>query len=102
MVSSKRPTSLSITETRTDSLRPATYNPRKWNETQLATLMESLSRFGFVDPVIVNGTSSRKNIVIGGHMRLEAAKRLGMPEGIPNAPTSVRMGNGESRTGVDG
>ena len=73
-----RPSNLKIVEMRIGALRPATYNPRKWNEAQLAILMESLSRFGFVDPVIVNDASNRKNVVIGGHMRLEAAKRLGM------------------------
>mgnify|MGYP001355632586 CR=1 FL=1 len=74
----KKSSALTIVQEQIGSLRPATYNPRKWNEAQLATLMESLSRFGFVDPVIVNGASSRNNVVIGGHMRLEAAKRLGM------------------------
>lgn len=78
MPTRKKSSALTIVQEQIGSLRPATYNPRKWNETQLTTLMESLSRFGFVDPVIVNGAPSRKNIVIGGHMRLEAAKRLGM------------------------
>lgn len=78
MPTRKKSSALTIVQEQIGSLRPATYNPRKWNETQLATLMESLSRFGFVDPVIVNGASSRKKIVIGGHMRLEAAKRLDM------------------------
>ncbi|MCK9324783.1 MAG: DNA modification methylase [Bacteroidales bacterium] len=61
-----------------ESLRLAIYNPRKWNEAQMKTLMESIRRFGFIDPIIVNSAPNRKNIVIGGHMRLEAAKRLGM------------------------
>ncbi len=60
------------------SLNPAPYNPRKWSEDALNQLAESLTRFGFVDPVIVNSTPERHNIVIGGHMRLEAAKQLGM------------------------
>lgn len=71
-------TTLTIVDVRIDVLRPAPYNPRQWNDAQLQTLMESLSQFGFVDPVIVNGAPSRKDIVIGGHMRLEAAKRLKM------------------------
>lgn len=78
MPTRKKSSALTIVQEQIGSLRPATYNPRKWNEAQLVTLMESLSRFGFVDPVIVNGAPSRKNVVIGGHMRLEAAKRLGM------------------------
>lgn len=57
-------------------LKPASYNPRMWDEVAVERLSESIRKFGFVDPVIVNGADKRKNIVIGGHMRLEAAKRL--------------------------
>ncbi|MDP3402568.1 MAG: DNA modification methylase [bacterium] len=58
-------------------LKPAEYNPRKISKEALAQLKESISRFELVDPLIVNGASKRKNIVIGGHMRLRAAKELG-------------------------
>src|SRR5260221_10580620 len=61
-------------------LNPDPYNPRTWDEAALNQLQESLKRFGFVDPVIVNGAPDRKNVVIGGHMRLEAAKKLGLTE----------------------
>lgn len=59
-------------------LHPATYNPRKWDEAAAKQLIESIKRFGLIDPIIVNGASNRKNIVIGGHFRLEIAKRLGI------------------------
>lgn len=59
------------------TLKPAEYNPRKISKEALVQLKESLSRFDLVDPIIVNGASKRKNIVIGGHMRLRAAKELG-------------------------
>lgn len=58
-------------------LKPAEYNPRKISKESLIQLKESISRFELVDPVIVNGAPKRKNIVIGGHMRLRAAKELG-------------------------
>lgn len=58
-------------------LKPAEYNPRKISKEALAQLKESISRFELVDPVVVNGAPKRKNIVIGGHMRLRAAKELG-------------------------
>lgn len=61
-------------------LKAATYNPRKWSEDQMEHLKESLRRFGCADPIIVNGAPDRKNIVIGGHMRLKAAKELGINE----------------------
>lgn len=63
-----------------DQLHAATYNPRKWDKEAKAKLKESLSRFGFVDPVLVNGASERMHTVIGGHFRLAIAKELGMTE----------------------
>ncbi|MFH0952646.1 MAG: ParB N-terminal domain-containing protein [Patescibacteria group bacterium] len=61
-------------------LKPATYNPRKHSAEQLNQLKESIKRFGMVDPIIVNSAPKRKMIVIGGHMRLKAAKELGYKE----------------------
>lgn len=61
-------------------LKPATYNPRKWNDETTKQLMESIQRHGLVDPIIVNGAENRKNIVVGGHFRLKVAKLLGYKE----------------------
>lgn len=63
-----------------DKLTKADYNPRKWDEKALSDLKASIKRFGMVDPIIINGAENRKNVVIGGHMRLEAAKALGMKQ----------------------
>ena len=63
-----------------DKLIKADYNPRKWDEKALKDLKQSIKRFGIVDPAIVNIAPKRKNIVIGGHMRIEAAKALGIKE----------------------
>lgn len=63
-----------------DELQAADYNPRKHNEKQAEDLKESIRRFGLVDPLIVNSHGKRKNIVIGGHFRLEVAKSLGYTE----------------------
>jgi len=59
------------------SLKPATYNPRKFTESEYNDLKESISRFGVIDPIIVNHAQGRENIVIGGHFRLRVAKDLG-------------------------
>jgi len=61
-----------------EDLIPADYNPRKWSDKQLADLKDSIKQYGFVDPAIVNSNSNRKNIVVGAHMRLIAAKALGI------------------------
>lgn len=58
----------------------ADYNPRKWDTKALNDLTTSIERFGIVDPAIVNSAPNRQNIVIGGHMRIEAAKALGITE----------------------
>lgn len=63
-----------------DKLTKADYNPRKWDEKALSDLKESIKRFGLVDPIILNGADNRKDVIIGGHMRLEAAKELGIKE----------------------
>lgn len=52
-------------------------NPRKWTDEQKEQLKESIKRFGNVDPIIVNSHEERKNVIVGGHFRLEACKELG-------------------------
>lgn len=71
---------LSIVSVSPQDLKPATYNPRQWDNFQAEQLKESLTRFGFVDPILVNGAKNRKNIVIGGHFRLKTALDLGFKE----------------------
>lgn len=61
-------------------LKPSEYNPRKISKESLEQLKESISRFQMVDPIIANAALNRKNIMIGGHMRLRGAKELGFKE----------------------
>ena len=58
-----------------ESLRPDPANPRRISEPELESLTRSLREWGFVQPVLVR---REDNIVIGGHQRLLAARRLGM------------------------
>jgi DNA modification methylase len=62
------------------NLKPAVYNPRRWSDRAFSDLKESITTFGTVDPIIVNGAENRRNIVIGGHFRLAVAKDLGIEE----------------------
>jgi DNA modification methylase len=55
-------------------------NPRKWTKEQKDALKESITKFGTVDPILVNAHKDRTNIVIGGHFRLEVCKELGYKE----------------------
>ncbi|MBU3668858.1 MAG: DNA modification methylase [Candidatus Taylorbacteria bacterium] len=68
---------LKVESVKIRELVDAAYNPRKIFPDSLAQLTESIRRFGLVDPIIVNSAKSRKNVVIGGHMRLKAARKLG-------------------------
>ena len=55
----------------------AEYNPRQLTTEQYEQLKASLSRFGFVDPCIVNSHPKRRNIIIGGHQRVKVWKDMG-------------------------
>lgn len=63
-----------------DKLKPAEYNPRKADQKQIDDIKKSIQRFGLVDPLIVNSAKERKNVVIGGHLRLKVAKDMGYKE----------------------
>ena len=69
---------ISITQIPIGDLNPAVYNPRRWEKEALKQLSESVRKYGLVDPILVNNAPNRKNIVIGGHMRLKVAKDMGM------------------------
>jgi len=53
---------MKIIETKIEDLIPADYNPRELTNKQHQHLKESLTKFGFVDPVIANMAKERKNI----------------------------------------
>jgi len=70
-------TNIEIVQVPISQLRPSEYNPRKMSDKQEADLTESLKRFQFVDPIIVNSFPAREGVVIGGHQRLKIAKKIG-------------------------
>jgi len=64
---------------RLDQLKPAGYNPRVIVAEALEGLMNSISRFGCVEPIVVN-TRGRKNVIVGGNQRFKALRSLGITE----------------------
>ena len=58
-------------------LHASEYNPRTFTDEDIERVSESIRIYGLVDPCIVNGAASRRNIVIGGHLRIDCARRLG-------------------------
>lgn len=60
-----------------DDLRKADYNPRTHTDGDEAHLTTSIDTYGPVEPLVVNAAPKRKNIIIGGHFRLEVMRKLG-------------------------
>ena len=56
------------------------YNPRKWDEGAKENLKESITRFGVVDPLIVNKAKNRANVVIGAIFASRCSKRSGIKQ----------------------
>lgn len=58
-----------------DALRPDPANPRSISSDELDALERSIRTFGFVSPVVARRADG---VVIGGHQRLVARRRLGL------------------------
>lgn len=58
-------------------LKPYDKNTRKHAEYDVSQIAESIERYGFNDPI---GIWGKDNIIVEGHGRLLAAKKLGMTE----------------------
>lgn len=56
-----------------NELKAADYNPRKINKSSLQKLKESITKFGIVKPIIINGENG---ILTAGHQRTKALKDL--------------------------
>ncbi|MFI5259621.1 MAG: site-specific DNA-methyltransferase [Candidatus Limnocylindrales bacterium] len=69
------PTLLTLEQVPIDQLRPDPANPRWISEEELDSLERSIRQFGFVQPVLAR---KEDHVVIGGHQRLVAARRLGL------------------------
>jgi len=57
-------------------LKPYERNAKKHDETQIKNVMESIKQFGFAQPLVVD----KDNVLIIGHCRLIASKRLKLKE----------------------
>lgn len=63
---------MKTTDIKISKLKLAEYNPRKISDGELSNLKKSLSKFGFIQPVVIN-----KNFtVISGHQRIRAWKEM--------------------------
>ena len=58
-------------------LKPFAGNPRKMAASEMKKLENSIKKFSFVEPVVVNKTTGN---IVGGHTRSVAAKNIGLTE----------------------
>ena len=65
---------LNVQQIELEQLVPYARNARTHSESQVAQIAGSIAEFGFVNPVLIGGD----NIIIAGHGRVMAAKKLGL------------------------
>lgn len=61
-----------------DEIIPYERNTKKHDETQITNVAESIKKYGFVQPIVID----KDDVVVIGHCRLLGAQRLGM-EKVP-------------------
>lgn len=66
---------MNITEKKITDIKPYEKNPRK-NEEAVKYVAESIKQFGFKVPIVID----KNNIIVAGHTRWKAAKKLGISE----------------------
>lgn len=65
-----------VTTKRLSDIIPYAGNAKKHDERQIANVAESIRQYGFVQPIVVD----RDGVIVIGHCRALAAKKLGMKE----------------------
>src|SRR5687768_12845734 len=80
---------LAVTYRAVAELKPDSRNARTHPKRQVEQIAESIARFGFGSPILIDPEGS----IIAGHGRLLAARRLGMEE----VPTIALPGLGEAQ-----
>ena len=58
-------------------LKRSEYNPRKITDKDQTQIKKSLTKYGFVEPIVINRHPDRNMVVIGGHQRLHIAEEMG-------------------------
>ena len=67
---------MNIIQRELDSIRPYAANAKKHDATQIANVAESIRKYGFVQPIVID----KDGVIVIGHCRALAAKKLGMKE----------------------
>jgi ParB/RepB/Spo0J family partition protein len=64
---------VNIVDIKLEELKPYENNPRN-NEDAIEPVAKSIKEFGFKVPIVID----KNNIIIAGHTRYKAAKKLGL------------------------
>lgn len=67
---------MNVQNRKLSELTPYPGNAKKHDKKQIANVAESIRQYGFVQPIVVD----RNDVIIIGHCRALAAKKLGMDE----------------------
>ena len=67
---------MKVTNRNLEELTPYAKNAKKHDSTQIENVAESIRQFGFVQPIVID----RDGVIVIGHCRALAAKKLGMKE----------------------
>lgn len=67
---------MNIVNLKIKDLKPYEKNAKKHDDVQIGNVAESIKQFGMVQPIVVD----KDNVVIIGHCRLEACKKLKFKE----------------------
>lgn len=67
---------MKITKRRLADIVPYAGNAKKHDKRQINNVAESIKQYGFVQPIVVD----RDGVIVIGHCRALAAKKLGMEE----------------------
>ena len=69
---------MKVTYWKTGALEPRATNPRTHSKKQIRQIADSMERFGFTSPILVDDAGG----IVAGHGRVAAAKLLGL-ENVP-------------------
>ena len=67
---------MEITKRRLADIEPYAANAKKHDKRQINNVAESIKQYGFVQPIVID----RDGVIVIGHCRALAAKKLGMEE----------------------
>lgn len=69
---------LKVVEVDINIPKSSEFYPRDMNDEEYAPLLSSLGKHGMVDPILLNDSPKRMNIIVDGNQRLRACKEFGL------------------------